>query len=557
MIDVLKKCKYYWNFESSTDLVNNLSFSPSVTINSGYGKFGKGANSGQSCKTSEYLDLSVNGGFTINAWFKSYQANSLEFLFHFTTSGGQQFALCNYTNVKLFFYYQGHGYDFTQTGSGFNYNTWVYVSMVVDTNTHTFDVYVNGEKRNTSPVNYVVGSIPSDIFSNIKVDVYSQYSYTDELSIFDSKLTQSEINELYNNGNGTTYTLDSWSEVFDDVVAYYSMDETSGSTIVDSGKNKINGISVGGSIGEYSGIIGSCEYFGANTAQDTYSTFLKPKDYFSNKTAATISFWAKFPNFYNARLLDTGTLYSGWGNKNFIEIRLENEYLAVYGKAVNSSNQTFNISGISYRAYYMTANTWHHIVIRAPLNSGSWDLFVDGNIVGSMGLSLPGYTFYCDNNVIGTFSRANYTPRFNGYIDELGFWDRALSDTEISHLYNSGAGLPFESGPTYLVELTDGVGVTDDVETQTNYHVELQDYNYTTDSEDINQDTKISLRDNVSIGDNVKVKVDYKVNVQDGIESNDDQRVIVYKNGIDSIWTDRQKPTDTIWNNRPKPWIRN
>ena len=37
------------------------------------------------------------------------------------------------------------------------------------------------------------------------------------------------------------------------------------------------------------------------------------------------------------------------------------------------------------------------------------------------------------------------TNAFNGYIDEIGIWNRTLNDTEISWLYNSGDGLSYSS----------------------------------------------------------------------------------------------------------------
>src|SRR5262249_31508245 len=36
-----------------------------------------------------------------------------------------------------------------------------------------------------------------------------------------------------------------------------------------------------------------------------------------------------------------------------------------------------------------------------------------------------------------------YTHYFNGAIDEIGVWNRALTSTEITNLYNSGAGLAY------------------------------------------------------------------------------------------------------------------
>jgi len=34
---------------------------------------------------------------------------------------------------------------------------------------------------------------------------------------------------------------------------------------------------------------------------------------------------------------------------------------------------------------------------------------------------------------------------FDGLLDEVGIWDKALTSTEVSDLYNSGNGLPYEA----------------------------------------------------------------------------------------------------------------
>jgi hypothetical protein len=53
----------------------------------------------------------------------------------------------------------------------------------------------------------------------------------------------------------------------------------------------------------------------------------------------------------------------------------------------------------------------------------------------------------------------SYASFFDGMIDEVGIWARALSDSEVSELYNSGAGLqyPFLTGPTAPTVQTNAV----------------------------------------------------------------------------------------------------
>lgn len=94
---------------------------------------------------------------------------------------------------------------------------------------------------------------------------------------------------------------------------------------------------------------------------------------------------------------------------------------------------------------------WHHLVMRWGI--GGMKIYVDGvNILSSADTSYG-------NGTVGIQIGVNYNVGtrvwyFNGNIDEFGFWSRALTSTEITQLYNSGAGLtyPFTttSTPNFL-----------------------------------------------------------------------------------------------------------
>lgn len=344
------------------------------------------------------------------------------------------------------------------------------------------------------------------------------------------------------------------TEVFKDCFAYYKLDETVGFTIEDATGNGHNANTTP-SAAYFTYADGKIESCFRNRAQINSSHIplgFNASD-FSGKTEATVSFWFKNEqmtgySYADYNCVSIGNFNTGQYNVYINAHKDNGVYYANQIVAVVNTNYT------SYTASYSlpNSNVWWHIVF--VYKNDKIYLYVNGSLVRTVNTN-AGSSLKSVSEGSSIMTNGNVT--FCGCLDEVGFWQRGLSASEIAELYNGGAGLPFESGPTYLVELTDGVGVTDDISTKTDYHLDLQDYNYTTDSEDINQDTKISLRDNVSTGDNVKVKVDYKVDIKEDLQTNDSQRVVVYKNGIDSIWTDRTKPNNTIWTNRPKPWIMN
>jgi hypothetical protein len=88
----------------------------------------------------------------------------------------------------------------------------------------------------------------------------------------------------------------------------------------------------------------------------------------------------------------------------------------------------------------ISLSNWHHIVWRR--SSGTVTIWVDGS---SVSFTTPGAT-----TGWGTpwFIIGGYTPSDPGYIpdgkvDMVGLWDRAVSDSEIGQLHNSGNGLAY------------------------------------------------------------------------------------------------------------------
>ena len=78
-------------------------------------------------------------------------------------------------------------------------------------------------------------------------------------------------------------------------------------------------------------------------------------------------------------------------------------------------------------------NVWTHVV--AVCTSGIIELFIDGISVGT-----STWTGANDNNEIRLNTNFN-DQVFNGKIDAVGLWHRALTQPEITALYNNGNGL--------------------------------------------------------------------------------------------------------------------
>lgn len=102
----------------------------------------------------------------------------------------------------------------------------------------------------------------------------------------------------------------------------------------------------------------------------------------------------------------------------------------------------------------LSANTWYHIAVVAT--SGSTDFYINGSLSSSQ--SGTTITSTSANLYIGQVVNASY---WDGYMDEIAIFDRALTSTEIGNIYNNKTYL----SPVALYRLendvTDSIGSND------------------------------------------------------------------------------------------------
>ncbi|MEX1382612.1 LamG-like jellyroll fold domain-containing protein [Lutibacter sp.] len=213
----------------------------------------------------------------------------------------------------------------------------------------------------------------------------------------------------------------SWTTALEvDLVSYYTLNETSGTTAEDvhgtnDGTNNGATVNVAGKIGTAYDFDGTNDYvsvsFGETFSAITYSWWMAWDD--SGTSATQVVF--------ESDTTAEGLVYTGSGATDSIAVRIGTDLTdALFESAIPDSG-------------------WHHYV-------ATWDgtdvkLYVDGTEHGSSPISRawsnPSFTsFY-----IG--ARAGNSVNFDGKIDEVGIWSRALTSTEISDLYNSGDGLGY------------------------------------------------------------------------------------------------------------------
>ena len=132
-----------------------------------------------------------------------------------------------------------------------------------------------------------------------------------------------------------------------------------------------------------------------------------------------------------------------------VEFNSEHEIIGQVG--VNT-----NLSGSSDS---LALNVWHHVVFVIDTDSAS--LYVDANFYAS--LPSDNTSGSGSNNMAFIATKYTLSDFFNGKIDDIGIWNRALSECEITELYtgqdcNVGVSELNSNQPKELIKIVNLLG---------------------------------------------------------------------------------------------------
>jgi len=224
-----------------------------------------------------------------------------------------------------------------------------------------------------------------------------------------------------------------------DLLAYYKLDETSG-TITDShGSN--HGTNNGADYG-ITGVIGTCLDF--ELSQGDYVALPN-----LDLVNATIIAWVKGESFTAGRHGICATVNSA-GNSDYAEVSLctsGNKVECQIGDGAADHQQVFTST------FALSTATWYFLAV--TVDGSNITIYRDADTPQSVTQTVTP----ADSGEIYTIGRfgAYNGLYFDGLIDEVGIWNEALSAAQIAELYNLGSGLayPFTSGTNLQLNIGD------------------------------------------------------------------------------------------------------
>lgn len=230
--------------------------------------------------------------------------------------------------------------------------------------------------------------------------------------------------------------------IIDNLISYWKLDESSGNAVDSVGSNTLTNTNTAtfgaGKINNGTTLAraSSQRFLGGTTSA------LQPA------SALTFSMWI----YVNASPVSycaiAGNTLSGNQRGYLFDMAVSGKYLSF-----QIGNGTWGIVSTTY-----TVGSWTHIV-------GTWDgetvrLYKNGTEVGTP-VAKASITYTDCGFSLGTYYNDTTSANmFDGMIDEVGVWNRALSSTEVIKLYNSGLGSTYPFAPMLTTETVTNIDLT-------------------------------------------------------------------------------------------------
>lgn len=439
----------YYKFDNgavTADSVASFTLTNTGTVAStASGKIGYGADFGNP-NTTKWL---TQTGFTFNSypisisgWFYPNVVNDNGNLFSIgeASTDYYQVKLRNTDSHIVFRSNNATQAADVDTGIVASTNTWYHVVVVFNSTTNV-DIYVNGTATNTSATVFVAGSLSKFAIGALArgtpIQPYS--GIADEIGFWTRALTASDVTQLYNGGVGLNPITLTTS-----IISYWKLDESSGNAADSVGSNTLTNTNT---VTYAAGKINNGADFGASNTNKkltntgaggidggaiSFSCWIKPTalptsdaDPYATSTFSMMSQGNSSSSaFYSMHLSNV----SGTQRVYFTRFKNSVGSTGAYGDSTTSTSVFTHIVG-----------TYDGTTLKVYINGS-----LQANTVTDSGTGSSGSSFINIGN-------RNTVAFFSGMVDEAGMWSRALSSTEVTELYNGGAGIQYPFVTNYPI----------------------------------------------------------------------------------------------------------
>src|SRR2546421_12601320 len=369
-------------------------------------------------------NLDVTTQFTLDAWVNAADLSSLPLVFSKFVGGNGSYELELYDDGSVRSNVSGDGtsYDSLFSGPGVvTTGSWYHVATTF--NGGDWKIYVNGVQvaSKTSTVTSIFAGT-ADLFIGRDVGTtHIMNGLIDEAEIFNRALSAIEVARLYNAGSLGKCPC---TPAPDGMISWWKAEND----YVDSADG--NHGTQNGSVPFAPGEVGQA--FSFNGDPNNYVSIGNPSN-LKPTGGITLDAWINLNNVDGDGRAGIITKWGQGAEDNWAIWALQGEGGIVLDSYVVTTSGQSNASGGS-----IPIGVWTHVALTYDAASGTQTVYVNGVSVGTT--SLPPSSTLIQTNAdvcIGRECTSNPRP-FNGLIDEVEVFDRALSASEIAALYTAG-----------------------------------------------------------------------------------------------------------------------
>jgi fibronectin type 3 domain-containing protein len=329
-------------------------------------------------------------------------------------------------------------------------------------------VFIDGKLSNSC--SYSVGSGFASNNANLLIKGFSSdaTTYHDDLAIFNSILSTSEIQKIFyrqvasysgtflsrvmdslNTSNAftnlsftstlpfskqlpaTSETSSSYSSIssnlMSNLIALWHFDETSGTSIADSSGNYYSATTINSpTLGTATNLGTGIKFTKANSQYLTVPSI-------NLGNVFSVSVWANVGYSTTEWLTLLSNCNTG-SNSNGFKIAINSWTTANGSVIIETGNGTASASTITTTGL-ANPNYWHHYVFTIDRANGSASIYVDGVLKVTSAVK----TDFLNSGALYIGAAKNPSAYFDGILDEMAIWSRSLSLSEIQQLYRRGA----------------------------------------------------------------------------------------------------------------------
>lgn len=142
----------------------------------------------------------------------------------------------------------------------------------------------------------------------------------------------------------------------------------------------------------------------------------------------SLSVWVSVEKYPADSTLGAELVSNGFGHSNGSGLKLDTSSVGVinYGNCFNVTASTFKPS----------EKIWHHYV--CTKSGDEYKMYVDGTLSSSGSCATRAFKgYFVVGAVRGDSMATAFSNFFNGHIDDIGFWNRALTPDEAAAIYNN------------------------------------------------------------------------------------------------------------------------